>query len=577
MNLVLIGGKSSKVIKDIIIQNFDNLSINVYKSMGEFVEITNIRTVSVDRIILLQDALTNADDIETKLLAFNDYICKWFPVARFISIVKEQSMLEMISGIFLSPLMVHICTTGMKPSMLNDLVGQPIEVVKKKYGSAVALGSSSGIVGEIIGGVVDSISEESAKPPQPEQKKKGLFGAFKKNKELKKKNGATSTVEQQLPSVVAPVVEEDTLQQETNLNDYDPRTVEDFEEQDDADWNFSVFNMDGESDIGVDVANNNLLDMPIFDSTESIKPVNKPIIQQVEVKDIDDEALLFDDIDTLTEEYDNKNVKVVEIEKLVEIEKVVEVEVERVVEVEKVVERVVNIGSTKRNYRNGVRTVIVTGDRKVGVTKTALNMCKHYAKIESTLYVDFDLDRKGSLLYFGLENLIEEEEHVHNGLNYLNNIGVLKNIVYTFPKGGFDCLVSMYGTDFENSKIQSIQQLLASQREYKTLVIDCPMDKLHHLEDLLFYAEVFICTETNLPNVLNTVLGLISTTDNEKLLSLLFNSGHYFITSDGELQEFKENMRYVIDTFSLEDETINWGSIPVIGSLRNFREVLEGF
>jgi cellulose biosynthesis protein BcsQ len=287
----------------------------------------------------------------------------------------------------------------------------------------------------------------------------------------------------------------------------------------------------------------------------------------IDIKDVDDDSPMLENIATLSDEYEDQSTKVVE--------KVIERVVEKVVEVQ--VEKIVNIGGKQKSYKNGIRTIVVTGDRKTGVTRTALNMAAHFAKSNRTLYVDYDIERHGSLLYFGLENISLEEEHVQKGLAFLRNLKTLDNVTYTFPKGGFDCLISTHGTEFEDGRLKEAQRILSTQRDYKTVIIDCPLENMHYLEDIVLYSEVMICVEPDLPCVLNTILGLSKTSENDKFLSFLFNNGHYFLSKDNNVAEFQTSMSYISEIFSLDDENINWGTIPVLGSVVNFEKVLEIF
>ena len=56
MKLVLIGGKSSLKVESVIRQNLDNVDISIYPSIVSFVDTASIRTMVIDRFILLPDA-----------------------------------------------------------------------------------------------------------------------------------------------------------------------------------------------------------------------------------------------------------------------------------------------------------------------------------------------------------------------------------------------------------------------------------------------------------------------------------------------------------------------------------------
>jgi hypothetical protein len=666
MHLFLIGGNSAEKIRDVVAQQFDDLETTVCSSINEFVELSNNRTLSVDRIFLLQDALATEKDVHSKLVTFNDYVCSWFPAAGFISIMKDRSSLELVANTFRSPFMVHVLVGKMKPVMLVDLVSQRIDVIKKKYGSAITVSSSDEVLDEIIGAEPkkeESPSSEQQSSPQVAQdtgkKKKGslwgLFGGGKKKKEAANPKQRTYTPlavdapvgsspsesvfvteenPQQMPKVEAQVFQEDNsplspddeteidysvfdidgaqsvglgvsiTQDSTHKNEENIEGANDFDSFEQAEYQPELFPVEEEEPvqevkleepapvivkpepirIGLDIHSDPVvteerkqpLDLGVREREAKLSELRDNVFSKginidisvvttikhnpgFDIKDVDDDSPILENIDTLSDEYEDQSVKV--------IEKVVEVQVEKIV----------NIGGKQKSYKNGIRTIVVTGDRKTGITRTALNMAAYFAKSARTLYVDYDIVRHGSLLYLGLENIAIEEEHVQNGLSLLRNLKTLDSVTYAFPKGGFDCLISTHGTEFEEGRLKDAQRILSTQRDFKTVIIDCPLENMHYLEDIVLYSEVVICVEPNVPCILNTVLGLSKTSENDKFLSFLFNNGHYFLSKDDDVTEFQRSMSYISGIFSLDNESINWGTIPVLGSVVNFEKVLEVF
>ncbi|NLZ71496.1 MAG: hypothetical protein GX909_03205, partial [Clostridiaceae bacterium] len=192
--------------------------------------------------------------------------------------------------------------------------------------------------------------------------------------------------------------------------------------------------------------------------------VENPVID-MDLEEVEESETLGDiDLEDLMQDYEESNVKVVE--------KV------------KVIEKVIENGG-QRNFRNknGVRVVIVTGDRRVGATKLSMNLANIFSKQEKTLLVDLDRYRKGSISYMNIYDLIDEPEHIQNGLTHLKSIKMLPNVTYLYPRGSFYCLLSMYGEEVTDEQVDRIQKILYSQREYQTVVIDCPIENLYLLSD----------------------------------------------------------------------------------------------
>lgn len=658
MNLVLLGGRSAEKIKEIIQQNMDNVDVTIFSSMGEFVEVSNLRSMEVDRVILLQDAFSKETDLPQKLQTFNDYFCSWYPASRLITLVKDQNLHNLCKEIFLSPFMAHLCMERMKSVVVLDLVQQPIDVIKKRYGDDAKTQITSEVMEEVVSLNKENDSPDKEKEAKPSPKRKGFFSALFRKDKSKKNTEATSlsqgvtvagidSVKDSMdksevvnekdtgsvsdePYAANTEIEDKPLEDDFGQNDLkislfredsggvdvgfgvSLQDIENLEKSIDSDssefddMDFGGFveenkvsdNAEGQEDIGVleiedkgiETEEDSEFDLGFDQEQEgasfsldlsaqtarlrelrdsvfsrdinvSLDGVEIPAVSLPEDKELDTvnvEEPSFVDLDKLAETYEERNTKVVE--------KVVE----RVVEVEKIVK----VGDNKRRYKNGIRVIILTGDRKTGMTRLALNMASHYTKSSRTLFVDFDIHRKGSLLYLGLEKIALEDKRIQNGLLLLRSPNTLKHVVYSFSKGGFDCLLSMHGTEFDEKQLYDAQKVLYLQREYQTVIVDCPFENLHYLQDLILYAEVLICTESNLQGVMNTLLGLSKIQD-ERFLSFVYNNGQYFLSVDSDMKEFKTCLSYLSDLFELGESPLDWGKLPIIGTLKDFSKVLE--
>lgn len=657
MHLVIIGGKSATKIQSLIKMNFDYIDIAIYNTIPDFYSTANVRTMTIDRIFLMQDAITQ-ETTPDMLGAFNDYLGKHYPSVRIVTLLKEPEIIELVSSIFISPFMVHILAGTIKPKMLNELVEARPDILKKKYGYISTNDDTTDVLGEIVdeSQTEQEVSENKENPPTEAPKKRGFFGIFggkgKKNKQSKKGEAEQKSFEAlDIDNLIKEGVEEEVIEDievEGTSKEFNASVEfpDDFEDED-GDIDFSVF--EGNSDLGVGLTSETEgvqkdepdLDFSAFEEDYFVEPIEEHIVEPIEeaetteedyieipkeentssdvrfyldeekvekseeesygeysnevnterldklnelkdsifqkgintdiediktpvkesisinITDVSEETPNFDNLDDISEAYEQENVKIVE--------KVVET----------VVEKVVQVGSKKQTYKNGVRVIIFTGDRKTGVTRAAINASAYFAKISKTLYVDFDTERKGSLLYLGLESIAEEAERVQNGLAHIKTANVLPNVTHTFPKGGFDCLISMHGVEMSDEHLTNVQSILTTQREYKTLIIDCPLENLHYLEDIILYSEVLICVESDLASTLNTIIGLSSCDASDKFLSFLFNNSHYFLSKDNKQNEFKKNLAYVVDMFSLDEGVLNWGAIPTIGTVQEFKGILE--
>lgn len=651
LHLVLIGDRSADIISGVLSKNFDYLDISQFKSISDFYSTANVRSMNVDRLILLQDSLNEGVNVAT-LEAFNDYLGRNYPAVRVITLLNNKTTVELLRGVFISPYMVHILVDKMKPRMLNDLIELPINQIGNKYGyKGDSEDELTGVVGEIIDEIPEEQQENKPEEQQKGKKKKGLFSFLKRDKKPKEEKRNFTPIE--AVETETPIQnEEEDQNEEIEQDNQDEETVENIEhEENEGDLEFTMFEDDSNLGIGVTVSKeveneepdfsefeetyveveeeeDSEIDYSIFNeppqvdteetdtqeneiytepekepyvvgldihqdedtaeeeevevsTTDSQEKLNKleelkksvfekdlkdiktPKVtaiqnQNINVSEVEHENLLFGDLDGMSKEYDNKNVKVVE----------------RVVET--VVEKVVNVGTKQRSYKNGIRTIVVTGDRKTGVTKTAMNIASYFSKTSKTLYVDFDTERHGSLLYIGLESISNEEEHIRNGIKYLKNVNTIPNIAYNFKRGGFDCLVSSYGEEINDERIKEVQRVLSIQREYKTLIIDCPLENLSYLDDIMVYSEIIVCIESDLQCTLNTLLGISGVTEDDRYQSYLFNNSQ-FLVNRGSTQEFSKNISYVRDMFQLDEMGINWGNIPILGTVKDLGVLLKQY
>ena len=234
-----------------------------------------------------------------------------------------------------------------------------------------------------------------------------------------------------------------------------------------------------------------------------------------------------------------------------------------------------NIFSCSNSFRNknGVKILIVTGDRRVGATKLSLNLANLYARQEKVLYVDFDRFRHGSLGYLDLDSILEEEEHIQNGVSHLKSLNILSNVVHLYKKGGFFTLLSMYGTEISDEQMIQAQEVLSKQREYTTIIIDCPLENIYLLKDIIYLSHVLICAEDDKVGILNLMTMLGSCCGEEKFLSAIFDRCFYVVGRKGNVEKFRRELSNVLDMFEIE--LYNWNNIEVLGTLKGTNALAE--
>lgn len=232
-------------------------------------------------------------------------------------------------------------------------------------------------------------------------------------------------------------------------------------------------------------------------------------------------------------------------------------------------------GTSKFRNKNGVKIIIVTGDRRVGSTKLALNLANKYAIREKVLFVDFDRNRHGSLGYLDLDSILEEPEHVQNGFNHLKNLNILRNVCHYYKKGKFFTLTSMYGSYADNNQMRVVQDVLAAQKDYTSVVIDCPLEDLPLLQNIMPFAKILFCVEDDKVGVINFVSMINSLFENENILFSFFEKSYFVVGRKGNVDKFRHELANIIDLFDLDEGMCKWANIEVLGVVKDVNSLYE--
>ena len=274
------------------------------------------------------------------------------------------------------------------------------------------------------------------------------------------------------------------------------------------------------------------------------------------------------------------------VEVIKEVEKVVEVPVERVVEREVVKEKTVYVagGSAQAHTFKQIMSkkepvyLLVTGDRRSGVTTTALSFANIFGSQMKTLYVDLDTETHASVIRLGITDIIDQDDSIQEGLKNLRNPRGLKHLVY-WGNNKFGSLITNFNTEISDEEITRATNAIAVQQDFNLVVIDCPFSKLHLLDDILPLSDVIICMDGTAQGVINTMGLLADLTDvgiSKKVQNMMFRSARILITGAGmKPKEVKENMEFVNDIFKLTDEAIPWINAPVMGYMDNFVKAVK--
>lgn len=635
MNLVIIGAKSAQKLTEIVRKSFDDLNVFPYLDINIFMQEASLRSMEVHRLILLQDGIDDVSD--DNVYDFVDFLAKYYPSIRVITINKDMDTTKFLGGLLTSSTShVHFCSPSITNKMVIDLVASGLDELRKRYSKVIykkEAESYTNIIDDI-----DTNSEE--KSDEPEVKRGFLSKVFGTGPKGKKKNKSVSKKGGLQPIGQGQGVEQLTELESTifDTDDTNNEELQDTEELQDADsLDYSMFDVE-EGDIGVGFVPGIETEKTIFDIDEDEAETEFSDTETPESFDNldelggffgvdndvdgDDEELDNTDFESVEDEYDGGSDNNYETPPLNNIEKIKRSMAETTIEgiedfkfkkprpkidlediddtpldlgtdmstimddyeehttktkvkvVEKVIKVAVKEGKGIRN-RNGVRIILVTGDRRTGMTKLSMNLANIFAKQEKTLLVDFDRYRKGVISYIGVEDLIDEPEHIQNSLNHVRNEKMLQNITYLYPKGGFYCLFSLYGEEIDDEQMSIAQKVISNQKEYTTVIIDCPMENLYLMDNLLYNSNILICIEDDKVGIINTVINLNSSVDDE-FMPHLYNNSSLVIGRGSNIDKFKSEMAYVETIFGLDETPYNWGSLDIAGTIKGTKKLAEG-
>lgn len=229
---------------------------------------------------------------------------------------------------------------------------------------------------------------------------------------------------------------------------------------------------------------------------------------------------------------------------------------------------------------------VVTGDRRAGLTTTAMSIAEHFASAVPALYVDFDTQFRGSLCYLSIDELSCSSNIVQNGLGALKSGRNVRTVAFRSDSEiPFDSIVSLPNYALEDEQLKQAQLQLFYQHEYNAVVIDCPFNNLYLLEDVLGQATVYVCVTGDMANSSSTLLMLDALNPNaetplkitkplsEKGVAML-SRAQYLITGT-DTKSFSGHMTYLDGLYGLSTNDINWAKLPVAGATQNLISVLQ--
>jgi hypothetical protein len=130
----------------------------------------------------------------------------------------------------------------------------------------------------------------------------------------------------------------------------------------------------------------------------------------------------------------------------------------------------------------------------------------------------------------------------------------------------------MYGNYITDKQMKEAQAILLQQRDFSTVVIDCPLEDLYLLNDILYTSNVIICAEDNRVGILNLVTSLSQCRGSEKFKATLYDRSSFVVGRSGNIQKFATELNDVCNNF-FEGSVADWTKVEILGTVKNIQEL----
>lgn len=225
------------------------------------------------------------------------------------------------------------------------------------------------------------------------------------------------------------------------------------------------------------------------------------------------------------------------------------------------------------------KVVIVTGDRGTGVTSTALNIAKTLAKKVDVLYFDCDINNHGLLNYIDYANFKNYEQVHMNGVKMCKSTQVFSNCVISWEENLY-LLTTDFSCDCSTEDLERAGEVVAENAdEFGVVVVDCPVDKLPYIKDLVLTGLGVVCVEGSRRGFMNMLCQFETNTLQTRYKRTLVSHSIMLVTKYNKHLDLKKLVNYIKAIY--EPDEVNWLAhepIAFNGNLTDklLNDILEG-
>lgn len=598
MKLALVLGSQGEKLKSRFRDIKDNLRIDSFVNIPAFIDSSIKRDELYDRVVVLS---TLVDSVKLRdLHNFWDSYCK---DTEMVFLCKEGSDNDLASKIMNTFVSTRVSTMLVKSTtiqILCEAVLLPTKEITEKYGieKFMEVSVSDGVEVDLQL-PEEQVQEQEVQTQQVQQsvqaqqqqvkkEKKSLFGSLFGGKK-KKQQGVPVQVQgdyvEQGQEQVNSGMQSEEVPEEEFLNDDNQEnndfidTSQDYESSNETSQ-FADFGDNADEGESYDLGHE---EEPAFneeDQQSSKRVYEKPQVSQVkkgltavanETSDFEPDDIELDfgdstfDVDA-TNPIIGGNTNGIAEEVDVEGEVLGDYEgeyrskdaEERVV-VKTITKEVVrHVGGKVNTTLNGIwsgrlhKTIIVTGDRGSGVTVTAYTLARKFAEKVPVLYVDFDIERKGILSYIDYETFVAYDNSMREGVKRCRDSNIFSNCVVQYDTH-IDILTSDYSCECTDDDIQRAEEVVAENAmSYGVVVVDCPIEKLHLITDLILTGNTVLCMECSKRGVMNMLCGLENSTLSLRYKRTIVSRGTLLVTKLNPKVKSDKVLRYADSIFQAD-------------------------
>lgn len=593
MNLALVLGHSSENIKPKLISVKDNLNIECFVTLKQFISVSIKREMVFDRAIIISSLFDDKRSIDE----LYDFWSNYCNTSEFILLGRskvDEGLAKTFLSKFCSTYVTCMLVTSTTLSVLNDAVVLPTAEITNAYG-----------IPDYLAVEVETDVAEPEKEPEPEpepvpeknsntsSKKKekhsllgGIFGKRKKkgteqntqNSDINDEPVTDENTVKEVASVPQPKVKsipvpKPVREEVKPINQPEPPieddtfddSVEDFPEPISMDF----------SDIDESTSSSlNETDVPDDFIDEVEEEVTEPSDNPYEEYDSDypNEETVSDDFgdlscgmpeDTESNDYVNESSQeeVEDVDSLMvgadEEEYRQKTEKPKVIK-ETVVKEVIKSIKTSNvleNIKKGYahKVIIVTGDRGSGVTTLAWSLLSYFCSRVPVLYFDCDVEKHGLMNYIDYFEFKNYEEAHMKGVKLCRNSNAFKSCVCRWNTN-VDLLTSDFGVDISDDELILTQGIVAEKIDnYGVVVVDCPISRLHCLQDLILTGTVAICVEDSKRGYMNTLISLEESSLPLRYKRNIASRGTMLRTKVNKKNDYKRTLAYINSIVDLDE------------------------